>query len=88
MEGSEQLGDGCSGTGRPGCVDRLVVDVATDFLGDGRGDLSGTVEVEIHCPASAVSVEPVADMEVLLEVVPQREVEEWPPVGGEFHGGR
>ena len=39
-------------------------------------------------PPGAVALEPVADVEVLLEVVAEREVEERPPVGGQLHRGR
>ena len=33
-------------------------------------------------------VEPVADVEVLLEVVAERDVEERPPCGGQLHASR
>jgi hypothetical protein len=34
-----------------------------------------------------VAVEPVSDVKVLLEVMPEREVQEGPPAGGQFHRG-
>ena len=39
----------------------------------------------VHAPARAVPLEPVADVDLLLEVEPQREVEEGPAAGGELH---
>ena len=44
--------------------------------------------VEVHAAAGAVALEPVADVEVLLEVVAQREVEERPLLRGQLHRGR
>ena len=49
---------------------------------------SGRRLVVRHAPAGAVAVEAVPHVEVLLEVVAQREVEERPPGGRELHRRR
>ena len=67
---------------------RAVVDVASDLLGDGRGDDVRGGALEVHPAAGSVAVEPVGDVEALLEVVAQGEVEERPPRGGQLHRGR
>ena len=41
--------------------------------------------VVVHASPGAVLLEPVADVEVLLEMVSEREVEEGASVGGELH---
>src|SRR3972149_320812 len=82
----QQLGDQAS---RPrGSVGphRAVVDRASDLLGDRGGDLLRAIGAEVHRPPRAVAVEAVADVEVLLEVVTEREVEEGPAVCGQLHG--
>src|SRR4051794_30903334 len=84
---SEKLGDRCRRTGCAVGLDRAVVDVAADLCGDRGGDLLGPVEFEVHAPPRSVALEAVADMEVLLEVMAKREVEERPPVRGELHRG-
>src|SRR3954462_11550846 len=58
-------------------LDGAVGDVAAaELLGKRAGDLGRAVRLEGHAAAGAVAVEAVADVEVLLEVVAQREVEE------------
>lgn len=52
------------------------------------GDRLGRRVLEVHPPPGAVALQAVADVEVLLEVVPQREVDERPPVGRQLHRGR
>ena len=83
---SEKLSD--QGSGPPGSVDFdwRVVGLAVELLGDRGGDLAGPVVLVAHAPSGPVLLEAVADVEVLLEVVEEREVEEGPAVGGEFHG--
>ena len=46
-----------------------VVDVASDLGGDRLCDLVRSVEAEVHYAAGAVALEPVAYVEVLLEVI-------------------
>ena len=41
-----------------------------------------------RAPTGAVPIQPVPDVEVLLEVVPQRHVQERPPVRGQLHRRR
>ena len=52
------------------------------------GKLVGVGVPVVHVAAGSVLVEAVPDVEVLLEVVDEREVEEWPPRRRQFHGGR
>ena len=61
---------------------RPIVD--DDRLGEGIRVGRG----EVHAPARAVLVEPVTDVEVLLEVMGEREVDERPLGGGELHRRR
>ena len=83
----EQFGDERCGTCGAVTFDWPVVDLAPDLLGDHLGDGVGCCLVEVQHPAGAVLVEPVTDMEVLLEVVTQRNVKERPPGCGQFHAG-
>jgi hypothetical protein len=69
-------------------LDRAVIDLAPDLLGDRVGDRLGRLDLEVHHASSAVAPKPVAHVEVLLEVVKEREVEERPPVGGQLHARR
>ena len=59
-------------------LDRPVVDGAADLGGDGGGDGVGVAGGVVHPPARPVAVQAVGDVEVLLEVVGKREVEERP----------
>src|SRR5207249_3350587 len=56
-------------------------------FGDAGGDEVGVGGGVVHVLAGAVAVEPVPDVEVLLEVVPEREVQERALGGGQLHGG-
>ncbi len=72
----------------PSARHRAVGDLATDLLRDRVRDHRRRGGLEVHAPAGAVALEPVADVDGLLEVVLEREVEERPAVGGELHRGR
>jgi hypothetical protein len=63
-------------------LDIAVVDLAADLFGDRRRDPLWRGVVEVHATTGPVAFEPMADVEVLLEVVAQREVEERPLLGG------
>src|SRR5215207_11324687 len=78
---SEQLGDPRRGEGSAVGLDRDVLDVAPDLLFDGCRDHLWRRGVEVHAAPCPVAVQAVADVEVLLEVMAQREVEERPAVG-------
>src|SRR5207248_6565233 len=67
--------------------DRAVIDLPADLLGDRCGNLLGAVAVKVHAAAGAVALEPVADVEVLLEVMLQREIEKRPAARGQLHRG-
>ena len=66
----------------------LVVDLQSHFLSDHAGDQLGRGFLEVDHAAGAVLLKPVADMEVLLEVMAQRNVEERPASGCQLHAGR
>src|ERR1700722_20358437 len=59
-------------------VDWAVVDLASDLGGDRRGDVGWFRGLVVHAASGPVAVQPVAYVEVLLEVVTQREVQERP----------
>src|SRR5215212_11786810 len=82
---SEQFRDQRRGARGPVGLDWPVIDLAPDLLGNRGGDLGGAIGLEVHAAAGAIAREPVAHVEVLLEVVAQREVEERPPAGGQLH---
>src|SRR5262249_38721147 len=79
-------GGGGGGSGAVGLKVAVADGVAGQF-GDVGGDEGGVGGGVVHVLAGAVTVEPVADVEVLLEVVPEREVEERALGGGQLHGG-
>src|SRR5271154_5879991 len=58
-----------------------------DFRGYRRGERFRLGLLIVHVPAGAVPGQPVPDMEVLLEVMAQRYVDEGTLARGEFHGG-
>ena len=70
-------------------IDRQVVDGAAELGDDHGGEMVGIGRIVIvEPPAGAVPLQAVVDVEVLLEVVLQRHVDERPPVGGELHARR
>src|SRR3954471_25239 len=79
----------CSCGGERGAVgfDRSVVDHGSDLPGDRVGDHIGGCRGKVRASSGAVALEAVADVEVLLEAVAKREVEERSPVGGQLHRG-
>src|SRR3954452_10896553 len=82
---SQELGEPARRPRRAVCLDVAVVDIAADLAGDRVRDQLRRRAVEVHPPPGAVALEPVADVEVLLKVVAQREVEERPLLGGKLH---
>src|SRR5262245_11261027 len=58
--------------------DRERRDGPVDLLGDGGRDHVRRRHGVVHAAARAVALEAVADVAVLLEMVPQREVQERP----------
>jgi len=75
-------GDSLGRAARPVGLNRAVVDVFADLLGNRLGDYRRRSVVEVHASSRAVALEAVEDMDVLLEVVLEREVDERLPVGG------
>ncbi len=69
----------------PSARDRQIVDRPADLRGDRGGDVRWLRGLEVHAPAGPVALQPVPDVEVLLEVVPQREVQERPPGRRQLH---
>src|SRR5262249_49752419 len=82
----DEFGDEPGGAGRTVGLDVAVADGLSGQLGDACGDEIGVRGGVVHVLAGAVPVEPVTDVEVLLEVVPEREVEERAPGGSQLHG--
>jgi hypothetical protein len=68
--------------------DRPVVDRAGELTGDRLGERIGLCLTEVHPPSGPVSLQAVMHVESLLEVLPERQVDEGPAGGGEFHAGR
>ena len=66
---------------------RPVTDGTACFLGDGLGQRFRPGVLVVQAAARPVPAEPVPDVEVLLEVVPERHVDEGPPGRGELHRG-
>src|SRR5829696_3089009 len=85
---SEELGNEGGGPGGTVGFHRPVVDGAPEFEGDGVGDHLRGGGGELHPAAGVVLAQAVADVEVLLEVVTKREIQERPPVRRQLHAGR
>jgi hypothetical protein len=83
----EEVGEQGGGAGGAVGGNGAVVDVAADLGGDGGGDVGRARVLVVHVLPGAVALEPVADVEVLLEVVAERELQERPLAGGQLHGG-
>ena len=64
-----------------------AADRAAELGGEGGGDGIGVGGGVVHPPARPVAVQAVGNVEVLLEVVAQREVQERPPVRRQLHAG-
>src|SRR5688500_5169554 len=78
----EELGDQLRRARGAIGLNRSVVDLAPDLVGDRGGDLGRAVGLEVHAAAGPVAREPVTHVEVLLEVVAEREVEEGASIRG------
>jgi len=78
-------------SGRPRVLLRLLLRAgsraASDLVRDCFCDCLGRGVAEVHRPPGAVAVEAAAEVEVLLEVVLEREVDERPAVRGQLHRG-
>src|SRR5215469_7409127 len=83
----DEFGDELGGAGRAVGLNVAVADGLADQFSNVGRDEAGVGGGVVHVLAGAVAVEPVADVEVLLEVVPEREVEERALSGGQLHGG-
>ena len=85
--GSDQRGDHpaarCAPSVSTGRYSTLAADLHRDRLGNGLG----TGAVVVHAPPRAVAVESVPDVIILLEMVPEREIQEWSAQRGQFHAG-
>jgi hypothetical protein len=60
----------------------------SDLRGDSRADDLWCGGGIVHPPPGAVTGKPMGHVEGLLEVMAEREVEERPAGGDQFHGGR
>src|SRR5262249_40776325 len=70
----DECGDELGGAGRTVGLDVAVADGLAGQFGDAGRDEVGVGGGVVHVLAGAIAVEPVTDVEVLLEVVPEREV--------------
>ena len=86
-ERSDEFGQQGGGPGGAVGLDRAVADRAADLGRDGLRQRLGPGLVVVQAAARAVPVQPVPDVEVLLEVMTQRHVDERPSGGGELHRG-
>src|SRR5215211_1441368 len=86
--GSQQLPDQSGGPRRTVGLDWPIGHVRPELVADRRCNGFGRGGAEVHQPAGPVALEPVADVEVLLEVMPEREIEERTSVRGQLHAGR
>src|SRR5271155_2161212 len=84
---SNELGEAGGGPSGAVGLDGPVAYWARDFRGYRRGERFRLGLLIVHVPAGAVLGQPVPDMEVLLEVMAQRYVDEGTLARGEFHGG-
>src|SRR5439155_9678269 len=84
----QQLGDALSGPRGTVALYVAVVDLAPDLLCDRLRDPLGRRIVELHAASGTIAFEPVADVEVLLEVVAQPEVDERPLLRRQLHRRR
>src|SRR6201999_4230084 len=82
-----EFGDEPGGAGRAVGLDVAVADGLAGQFGDAGGDQVGVGRQVVHARAGAIAGEPVPDVEVLLEVVPEREVQERALGGGQLHSG-
>jgi hypothetical protein len=79
----QQLGDAPRGPDGAVSLDLLIADLASDLLRDRLRDQLRWRIVEVHAAAGSVAFQAMAYVEVLLEVVAQREVEEGPLICGQ-----
>jgi hypothetical protein len=68
-------------------LDRAVTDRAADLVRDGLGEDVGPSLVVVQAAARAILLQTVPDVEVLLEVMAERHVDERPLACGELHRG-
>src|SRR4051794_29346659 len=84
----EKSGDPFGGAARAVRFDGEVVDRSTEFGDHRRGERVRVGLLVLDAPSGTVALEPVSHVEVLLEVMPQRNVQEWAAVRGQFHRSR
>src|SRR3954451_23387050 len=80
-----QLGDGGGGAGRAVTLDRRLRPRLGELARQRGGDALGRGGPVVHRAAGAVALEPVADVDVLLEVAREREREERAAGGRQLH---
>src|SRR5216683_6949668 len=82
--GSDELGQDRRGAGGAVGLDRAVADRAADLRRDSLGQALRLGLVVVQATARAVLAQAVPDVEVLLEMVADRHVEERPLADGEL----
>src|SRR4029077_16368638 len=83
----DEFGDEPGGAGRAAGLDVAVADGLAGQFSNAGGDQVGGGRQVVHAWAGAIAGQPVPDVEVLLEVVSEREVQERALGGGQLHGG-
>src|SRR5215208_3880283 len=84
----EEFRDGGRGAGGTVAFDRRLRPRLGELARQRGGDALRRGGPVVHRAAGAVALEPVADVDVLLEVAGEREREERPARGGQLHAGR
>src|SRR5258705_6046721 len=85
MTWSQQVGQQLGGAGGAIDLDREIPGIATDLRGNGVSEHVRTQVLVVQPASGAVLGEPVGDVEVLFEVMPQRNVDERTAGGGQLH---
>src|SRR5215470_5009324 len=85
---AKQLGDEPRGPHGPVGRDVAVMYRFAQVIQHRRGELLRTRAVVVHPHAGAEALQAARDEELLLEVIPEREVEEWRAERGQLHRRR
>src|SRR5579885_3606733 len=79
---SYKIGQKLGGTRIAIALDGTIPDRARELLDDRRRDLLDGRRRIVHAPSGPVATEPVTDVNILLEMIEKRKIEEGNPGGG------